>query len=102
MIHGINKAGKRSFFANPRASLFVFFLSVSVFLYYLIIKFVVTDVYKIAVVGAICELLWLPMLLLLVVIPIASILMLIKNDSSRRLAVGSILLIAAAIAMLVR
>ena len=102
MIQGINKSGRRSFFANPRISLFMFLLSVAVFLYYIIMKFVITDVYRSAVVGAIFELLWLPMLMLLVVIPIAGVLMLIKSYSNKGLAVGSILLIAAAIVVLVK
>jgi len=102
MTHSIDKSRKRSFLANPRFSRVMFLLSVAVFLYYVIIKFIVADVYKFAFVGAIFELLWLPMLILLVVIPIASVLLLIKNYSNRGLAVGSILLIAAAIVILTK
>lgn len=91
MNHPISKTSKPSFFANPKASALVCLLSLAVFLYYFLGRIVLVDVYKVAVVGAIYELLWLPMLVLLVVIPVGAILILIKKNNRKHLVLISIL-----------
>ena len=80
----------------------MFIFSLGAFLYYFIGKIVLPDVYKFAFVGAIYEILWLPMLLLLVLVPIASVLILINKHGNKWRVAGSLLLIGAAIAMLLR
>jgi hypothetical protein len=93
----MNKISRPSFLANRKLSWLIFLLSTAVFLYYFLTKFIFTDVYKFAVVGAVYEFLWLPMLLLLVVAPVVSILILVNRRGKEGLALVSILLIAAAI-----
>jgi hypothetical protein len=86
-----SKVSRPSFFADSRASIFVCLLSFTVFLYYFLGKIVLADVYRVAVVGAIYELLWLPMLVLLIVVPVGAILILTKKNNKKPLAVISIL-----------
>lgn len=61
------------------SSVWLMSLSIGVFLFYFIGNILLTNVYKFAVVGAVFELLWLPALLLLLIIPIASIIFLLKG-----------------------
>ena len=95
------KNSRNSFFGNPETSLGILVVSLIVFLYYFVGYVILADVYKFAVVGAIYELLWLPMLLSLVVIPIASILILINRNTRKWFALISLILIAAVILILV-
>jgi hypothetical protein len=98
----MNEISRSSFLSRPKTSRLILLLSIAVFLYYSLSKFIFTDVYKFAFVGAVYELLWLPMLLLLVAVPVGSILILVNKHSKKRPALVSILLIGAAISMLAR
>jgi len=57
----------------------VFLASLIVLLYWASIAYFIPDVYKIAFMGAIFELLWLPMIILLGVLPIISFIHLVKS-----------------------
>jgi hypothetical protein len=96
----MNEISRSSFLSRPKTSRLILLLSIAVFLYYFMEKFIFTDVYKLAFVGAVYEILWLPMLLLLVAVPVGSILILVNKHSRKGLALVSILLIGAAIIML--
>ena len=69
---------------NIKTAKLLFALSLFVIVFYLIGYIVIGNVYRYAVVGAIYELLWLPMLLCLVVIPLFSVLVFIKNKGESR------------------
>ena len=69
---------------NIKTAKLLFALSLFVIAFYLIGYIVIGNVYRYAVVGAIYELLWLPMLLCLVVIPFFSVLVFIKNKGESR------------------
>ncbi len=86
--------------SNPKFSLLVFLISLVILLYFVVEKFVVADVYKTAFVGAIYEMLWLPMLLLLVIVPVCSVLILLNKQSKKGLALISFLLSVGAIVIL--
>ena len=94
------KNSRHSFFRNPKAALVILVASLIVFLYYFIGYVILDDVYKFPVVGAIYEMLWLPMFLSLVVIPIVSILILMNRNNSKWFALISLILIAAVIFIL--
>jgi hypothetical protein len=86
---------------NIKTAKFLFGLSLFVLAFYSIGLIIVGNVYQYAVVGAIYELLWLPMLLCLVVIPLFSVLVFIKNKGkSRFYAASAILLIISSIIIL--
>jgi hypothetical protein len=70
--------------AHPHASKLIFAVSIFVFMFYLLALVVLTNVYQYAVVGALCELLFLPMLALLIAIPVLSIVQLIKYRKSAK------------------
>ena len=89
-----------SFLKKSKASLVLFICSIVVFLYYANMNYGIIDVYKYAVIGAVDELLWLPMLLFLVAIPVLSILMLIKKSENKWMSVASLLIVAITIVML--
>ena len=61
------------------SSVWLMSLSIGVFLFYFIGNVLLTNVYKFAVVGAVFELFWLPALLLLLIIPVAGIVFLLKG-----------------------
>ena len=87
---------------NRKTSKAILILSVFVFLFYLSVQVLISNVYKYAIVGALFELLSLPMLLLLVVLPILCIVKLIKSKgAARRYAVTSLALLAIVITILV-
>ena len=69
---------------NIKTAKYLFALSCAVVAFYIIVYFVIDDVYRYAVVGAVFELLWLPMLLCLVAIPIFSSLVIFKNKGKAR------------------
>lgn len=79
-------------FGNSKKSKFVFFLSILVTTFWLLVNLI--DVYKYKIVGVFSELLWLPMLAGLFVLPILSFIFLIKERFSlKSLYFYSILLI---------
>ena len=98
----MNEISRSSFLSRPKTSRLILLLSIAVFLYYSMSKFIFTDVYKFAFVGAVYELLWLPMLLLLVVVPVGSILIILNKHSKKGFALVSILLIGAAVIILAK
>lgn len=76
-------------------------LSFAVFLFYLFGFGILSDVYKYAVVGAVFELLWLPMLMLLAGVTIAAFASFFqKTNWSKLYSIASLLLIAAAISIM--
>ena len=80
-------------FKNSRTSKMVFLLSIIVSGYWWLGQ--VINVYSVALVGAIFEILWLPALVMLFVLPIISMILLLKekvNVNVRSLYVYSILL----------
>lgn len=72
-----------SFLTHPRTGVLVFILSAAVFLFYLATLVFFPDVYHYAVVGAVYELLALPMLALLVTLPMINILLLVNRQTPR-------------------
>ncbi len=78
-------------FKNSRTSKMVFLLSIIVSGYWWLGQ--VINVYSVALVGAIFEILWLPVLVMLFVLPIISMILLLKEKVNvRSLYVYSILL----------
>ena len=78
-------------------------LSALVFIFYLCTHLLTPNVYKYAFVGALFELLSIPMLLLLVTIPIVCIVQLIKlKGTARWYAAASLFLIATTIYILIQ
>lgn len=69
---------------NIKTAKLLFGVSLFVIAFYWVGYVVLSDVYQYVLVGAIYEILWLPMLLCLVVIPIFSILVFIKNKGNHR------------------
>jgi hypothetical protein len=69
---------------KPTTAIVVLILSIAVFGFYLS-NMLLTDVYRYAAVGAIYETLAIPMLGALLLIPIMSILIFIKNNGKSRL-----------------
>ena len=70
--------------SNIKTAKILFGLSLLVFAFYLVGYFIIGDVYRYAIVGSIYEILWLPMLLSLVAIPLVSLLVFIKNKGKHR------------------
>ena len=88
---------------NQKTSKIILVLSVLVFLFYLSSRILISNVYDYAFVGAVFELLFIPMLGLLVAIPILCIIQLIKFKGPVNIyAIASILLLATAIWILVK
>jgi hypothetical protein len=88
---------------NRNASKVMLMLSALAFLFYLSVQVLISNDYKYAVVGALFELLSMPMLLLLVVIPILSIVQLIKLKGTARVyAFASLVLIATTVFVLIQ
>lgn len=80
----------------------VLVVSIIVFTFYLVGYTLLADVYRYPIVGTIYELLWLPMLASLLVIPIISVLVFIRNnDKSRIYTVLSVLFIITSIIIMV-
>jgi len=93
----------KNIFTNRSASKVILILSGLVFLFYLSIQVLISNVYRYAFVGALFELLSIPMLLLLVALPIFCILQLIKSRGiSRGYAVVSLVLIVITFILLVQ
>ena len=88
---------------NQKTSKIILVLSVLVFLFYLSSRILISNVYDYAFVGAVFELLSIPMLGLLVALPILCVIQLIKFKGPVNIyAIVSILLIAAAIWILIK
>jgi len=87
-------------FENSRTSKIVFILSIIVSGYWWLGQ--VINVYSFALVGAIFEILWLPVLAMLFVLPIISLILLIKeNVNLRSLYIYSILIGVATILFMI-
>jgi len=87
---------QKDIFENPQRNRIVLILSTVTSLYWFIGKS--TDVYRFAFTGAVFELLWLPMLASILLLPLLSILFLIKDKfNPRSMALYSILLLIPAI-----
>lgn len=69
-------------FTNKNSARAVFILSVFSFTYWLLVLFVIADDYKSAAMGALYEILWLPMLVCIVALPVISIFLMIKTKFS--------------------
>ena len=63
---------------SSRIATVIFLLSVLTFIYWFFVAYIIIDVYKIAIVGVVFEMLWLPMIIFVVLLPIASIIQLVK------------------------
>ena len=84
-------------FKNSKTAKLVFLLSILVSVFWCLVQ-VLNDVYRFAVVGALFEILWLPMIGGLFILPIISIIQLVKEKLDRRsLYLYSILIIAVAV-----
>lgn len=87
-------------FKNSRESKSVFIISIGVFVFWTFGQF--TNVYRFAITGAIFELLSLPMVSLLIILPIASIILLVKERVNiRSLNLYSMIAIAITVLMIV-
>lgn len=95
------KNTRHSFIGNPKTPLVLMVVSIIAFAYYLLGYAIFSDVYLYPVVGAIYEILWLPMMLSVVAIPIISILILINRHTKKTLALISLVLIAVVIFILI-
>ena len=96
------RSASTRFFITKRSQTAVFLLSLFVLAYGTFISYVIVDVYEIEVVGELVELLWLPMLALLVLLPGASIIQILKSDYRQKsLPLASLLVGAATILALI-
>jgi Ni/Fe-hydrogenase subunit HybB-like protein len=89
------------FFSNSKTSFILFLLSLLTFIYWFG-ALIIEDVYKFKFIGAVYEILWLPMLLLLIAIPIVAVFILVNRNSKKLLAVLSILLMVGTFIVLSR
>jgi hypothetical protein len=69
---------------NIRTAKILLLLSILLIAFYFVHFYVIGDVYRYAIVGAIYELLWLPMLLCLFGVPFFSVIVFIKNKGKHR------------------
>ena len=63
---------------SSRIATVIFLLSVLTFIYWFLFAYIIIDVYRIVIVGVIFEMMWLPMIIFVVLLPIASIIQLVK------------------------
>lgn len=88
---------------NRSISKGILMLSVFVFLYYLTVQVLIASVYQYAFIGALFELLWLPMLLLLFVLPVVCLVQLFRQSGRARVyALAALVLSAATVFVLIR
>ena len=88
-------------FKSDNTAKIILVASIIVFTFYFV-GYLLADVYQYPIVGAIYELLWLPMLASLLVIPIISVFVFIKkNDKSRIYAALSVVFIISSIIFMV-
>ena len=85
-----------SVFSYPQTQKLILVASALTFVFFTTFWLVIPNVYRYPVVGAIYEFLWLPMILLLFVIPVLVLIMIIKNKQAIWFGVGSLILIIAA------
>ena len=78
MIRKINE----EFLTGARTKKAVFLLSILVFIFYLFGLFIFSDIYENAFIGAIMEMASLPMLVLLLTLPVAAIIQMVKEKFS--------------------
>lgn len=67
----------KKFLVGPKMIKLVLAASFIAFIYWLLLFYIVKDVYRYPVFGALSEMLWLPMMALLVLLPILSIMQII-------------------------
>ncbi len=80
----------------------IFLLSLMVFIFWGLIPLIIKDIYSNKILGAVFELLWLPMLALCFILPVASILMIFqKSNPSRILPVLSLLMNLATLVVMI-
>jgi len=80
----------------------VFIASLCLVMYWLIGLYAVKSVYEFVLVGVLYEILWMPMLVLLAVLPVLSVMQIAKGTkSSRKIALSSLLLSLAAVLFLI-
>lgn len=85
--------GKTTFFRNTQTEKVVFFLCLSVALFWCSV--VLLNVYRFAITGTIYEILWLPMLVLIYTLPFVVLIFLFKTKFNlRTLYVYALLLLA--------
>lgn len=90
------------FWKKPQTAKLLLALSGAVLLFYLLTLYIIADVYRYPAVGAISELLALPMLILLVAIPVVLLLMIFKGARAfRYYYIGALLLWIATLVTLV-
>ena len=90
----------RSEGSSQKTGIIILLMSGAVFLYFLMSRKIIQDVYEYAAIGAIFEFLWMFMWLLVLAIPILSIRSIIKKDTPRWLPILSILVIGATITII--
>jgi cytochrome bd-type quinol oxidase subunit 2 len=64
---------------SVKSARIILLLSAAAFVFYLLAYIITKDVYRYPIVGAICEMLWLPMLMSLAVLPVLSLIILARN-----------------------
>lgn len=89
-----------SFLTHPKLVLGLIGSSFVVFLYFFMGWVILSDVYQYPVVGAIYEILWLPMFASIAVIPALSCWALVKRASKRWWALVPIILIASVVVII--
>ena len=86
---------------STRIATVIFLLSVLTFIYWFLVAYIIIDVYKIIIVGVIFEMLWLPMMIFLVLLPIVSIIQLVKiKFTFKQLSLYSLLINSTTVAIL--
>ena len=87
---------------NSKTPKVIFIISLIVFAFFLLGNVLVSDIYRYAIVGVIFELLWLPMLLLLLVLPVISVLVFINQKGKSKIyAALSVLFIISSIIIMI-
>ncbi|HEY0042167.1 MAG TPA: hypothetical protein VGB71_15960 [Flavisolibacter sp.] len=81
----MNNILNSGFINHPKIILSVFIASLLVLVYWLSVSYFIANVYDIVIVGVLAELLWLPMLVCLILLPIAAILQMAKRNSFSKL-----------------
>jgi hypothetical protein len=74
-----------SFWKKPQTAKLLLGVGIMIFLFYILTLYVIKGVYKYRVVGAVSELLSFPMLFLLILLPVALVMALLKGPKAVRL-----------------
>ena len=97
------KTNQSKILVHKNAPKIVLALSILIFTFYLTGLVLLTDIYQYAVVGMLYELLSIPMLFLLVIVPVLGFIQLTRyKNEGTWYAVASLILIAATIVLLVK